>query len=156
MSLLQFLLLLDALLGSALIAGLYFAFSVAVMRALARRPPAEGMAAMQAINAAILNPVFMLVFLGTPALCLVLAVMAVISWAPWQLAGSLLHIVGSLAVTMVFNVPLNNRLAKADPAAPSSLQLWQEYLSRWTAWNHVRTVVSLAATGALAFALRYS
>ena len=35
----------------ALMAGVFFAFSVAVMLALGRRPAAEGMAAMQAINA---------------------------------------------------------------------------------------------------------
>src|SRR5215510_625162 len=43
-------------LGCGLIAGLFFAFSVAVMQALARLPAAGGIAAMQSINSAILNP----------------------------------------------------------------------------------------------------
>jgi uncharacterized membrane protein len=38
-----------ALLGSALIGGIYFAFSSFVMKALARMPSAEGIAAMQSI-----------------------------------------------------------------------------------------------------------
>ena len=46
-------------LGCGLIAGLFFAFSVAVMQALARLPVAWGIAAMQSINSAILNPLFL-------------------------------------------------------------------------------------------------
>ena len=54
-----------AALGCGLMGGLFFAFSVAVMKALGRLPPAEGIAAMQSINVAILNPVFLTVFFGT-------------------------------------------------------------------------------------------
>jgi uncharacterized membrane protein len=39
-----------AALGCGLMAGLFFAFSVSVMKALARLPSAEGIAAMQSIN----------------------------------------------------------------------------------------------------------
>ena len=44
---LLFALTLFAALGCGLMAGLFFAFSVAVMKALARLPSAEGIAAMQ-------------------------------------------------------------------------------------------------------------
>jgi uncharacterized membrane protein len=54
-----------AALGCGLMAGLFFAFSVAVMKVLARLPSAEVIAAMQAINVAIINPVFLTVFFGT-------------------------------------------------------------------------------------------
>ena len=54
-----------AALGSGLVAGLFFGFSTAVMKALARLPPAQGMKAMQDINVVILNPVFLAVFMGT-------------------------------------------------------------------------------------------
>src|SRR5690606_28980359 len=47
-------LVLLAALGCALMAGLFFAFSVAVMRALGALPAAQGIAAMQSINAVIL------------------------------------------------------------------------------------------------------
>ena len=60
-----------ATLGCGLMAGLFFAFSVAVMKALERLPPAEGIVAMQSINVAILNPVFLTVFFGTAAACLI-------------------------------------------------------------------------------------
>jgi uncharacterized membrane protein len=39
-----------AALGSGLMAGLFFAFSVSVMKTLARLPSGEGIAAMQCIN----------------------------------------------------------------------------------------------------------
>jgi uncharacterized membrane protein len=59
-------------LGCGLMAGLFFAFSVSVMKALARLPSGAGMAAMQSINVAIINPVFLAAFFGTAAACVFL------------------------------------------------------------------------------------
>jgi uncharacterized membrane protein len=142
-----------AALGCALMAGLFFAFSVSVMRGLARIPPAAGIAAMQAINIVILNPVFGLVFFGTTAVCLIVTVAAVVEWhqlaSAYMLAGGLLYLIGAFGVTVVFNVPRNNALAVVDPASPEGAHVWAGYLVTWTAWNHVRTIASLAATAAL-------
>lgn len=147
-----------AALGSALMAGLFFAFSVAVMRALGRLPVPQGIAAMQAINRAILNPVFFVVFFGTAAACVAVAIAALLDWpalgTDWLLAGSLLYLVCGLLVTLLFNVPLNNALAKAEPESDEAARLWARYLSRWTAWNHLRTVGTLAATAGLMMGLR--
>ena len=49
-------------LGSALVAGIFFAFSTFVMKALGRLQPEQGIAAMQAINVTVLNPWFFTVF----------------------------------------------------------------------------------------------
>ena len=57
-------------LGCGLMAGTFFAFSVFVMSALARLPAPQGIAAMQSINITVINPVFMLVFMGTALTCL--------------------------------------------------------------------------------------
>lgn len=144
-----FLFTLMAALGSGLIAGTFFVFSVAIMRAFAQLPPAEGMRAMQTINVVILNPAFLGVFLGTAVLSAVVAVLAVLNWSmpssAYFIAGAVLYIVGSLVVTMVFNVPLNNTLAAADPASPEGQEIWTNYLSNWIFWNHIRTLASLAA-----------
>ncbi|HVG38357.1 MAG TPA: hypothetical protein VM870_03655, partial [Pyrinomonadaceae bacterium] len=82
-----------AALGCGLIAGIFFAFSSFVMSALARLPSAQGMAAMQAINITVINPLFMTAFLGTGAACVVLAASALLNWrqpgAGYLLAGSL-------------------------------------------------------------------
>ena len=154
---LLFLLTFLAVLGSGLIAGLFFAFSVAVMRALGRIPPAEGMSAMQSINIVIINPIFLTVFLGTGLACIVLIISSILRWqnagAAYLLIGALLYLVGSIVVTMVCNVPRNDTLAVASPTDPKSADLWSNYLSNWTLWNHVRTIASLASTALLTMSL---
>jgi uncharacterized membrane protein len=65
-----------AVIGSGLMAGLFFVFSVCVMQALSRLPPEEGIAAMNAINVVIQNPLFLTAFMGTALLGLVLVVTA--------------------------------------------------------------------------------
>lgn len=146
-----------AALGSGLMAGLFFAFSVSIMTAFGRLPPAEGIVAMQAINVAIQNPLFFAVFFGTVVVSVVLAVAGAVTLpaagAAFLLTGSLLYIGGGFLVTVVFNVPLNNRLAAADPEGSDGATVWARYLSHWTAWNHVRTVACIAATAMFIAAL---
>ena len=146
-----------AALGNGLIAGVFFIFSFAIMRALSRITPYSGMWAMQSINIYILNPVFLGVFLGTAIVCAGLAIGGVIRWhlpgAGWLLTGTMIYIIGSIGVTMIFNVPMNNALMVADPATPEGLQLWANYITDWTLWNHVRTFASLAACASLIMAL---
>lgn len=147
-----------AALGCGLMGGLFFAFSVFIMDALNRLPPAQGIAAMQSINIAVINPLFMGVFLGTALLCAILAIAALLTLqdpgAMAVLAGCALYLIGGLAVTILFNVPLNNVLAAADPVSAEGAGLWSHYVSRWTAWNHVRTLACLAAAAAFIISLR--
>ena len=118
--------------ATGLMAGLFFAFSVAVMPGLADLPADQARAAMRRINARIQNPVFLLVFLGTAVLC-------GIEVFQGRIVGGLLYIVGSFLLTMFVNVPMNNRLERTDDA------YWPEYLRKWTIWNHVRGVACLAS-----------
>ena len=67
-------------LGCGLIAGFFFAFSVSVMKALGKIPPAQGIAAMQSINVVVINPVFLGVFMGTAVACLVVLVGSLVRW----------------------------------------------------------------------------
>ncbi|MBZ9655644.1 anthrone oxygenase family protein [Phyllobacterium lublinensis] len=143
------LLTLVAALGTGLMAGLFFAFSSFIMAALARLPAEQGIAAMNSINVTILNATFGLAFFGTAALCVVLGIVSILYWpAPgsaWLLAGSLLYLVGTIAVTMVFNVPLNDALAAIAPASQEGAALWTRYFAEWLPWNHVRTLANIAA-----------
>ena len=144
-------------LGCGVIAGAFFAFSTFVMKALSRVPPAQGVAAMQSINVVVINPWFMAVFVGTAAAGAVLAVSSILSWqgpgAGLRLAGSLLYVLGTFGVTMAFNVPRNDALAKLSPDSVEATELWSRYLVGWTAWNHVRTVAALVAAALLTLAL---
>jgi uncharacterized membrane protein len=146
-----------AALGCGLMAGVFFAFSTFVMKALACIPEGEGIAAMQSINRTVINPWFMGVFLGTAGLCAFLVTVALLRWGAqreWYLiAGSALYLVGTVLVTMLFNVPKNNELAVVGRADPRGSVVWPRYLATWTAWNHVRAAAALAAAVCLMLAL---
>ncbi len=150
-------LLLVAAIGCGLTAGVFFAFSTFVMHALGRLPPASGIAAMQSINIVVINPWFLSVFMGTGAVCLVLAASSVLRWQQPQaalvLTGSLSYLVGSLVVTFVCNVPRNDALAAVDPTSTEAARLWTDYLKTWTRWNHVRTAAALVAAALFTLAL---
>jgi uncharacterized membrane protein len=145
-----------AALGSGLIAGFFLAFSATVMWALERQPAPAGIAAMQTINVVVLNPIFLGIFFGTAILSLVLDIVALVGFSEpgsgYLVAGSLLYFVGTFLVTLIFNVPLNNRLAAVKPESVEGKAVWTHYLRVWTAWNHVRTVAPLAAMAAFILA----
>ena len=145
-----------ALLGSAIVGGMFYAFSSFVMKALARVAPEHGVPAMNAINVVVINPSFMLVFAGTALLSAVLAVAAVLSWsAPGSalvLVGALLYAFGTFGVTMARNQPMNLRLGALP--LEQALGYWPLYVSDWLRWNHLRTAASLLATAAFMAALR--
>jgi uncharacterized membrane protein len=146
-----------AALGCGLLAGVFFAFSGFVMKALARLPPGEGIAAMQSINAAVLNPWFLGAFFGTAAACVLAVISSLLRWhepsAVYLVAGGVVYLVGGFLVTIVFNVPKNEALARVTPADPHGPRLWADYVASWTAWNHVRTATALAAAAAFSTAL---
>jgi uncharacterized membrane protein len=138
-----------AAVGAGVTAGIFYAFSTFVMAGLGRIPPEQGIAAMNSINVTVINPWFMAVFMGTPALCAIIAIMALFKWnEPASfliIAACVILIVGSFLVTMIFNVPLNNALAAVTPASSEGTALWARYLVEWTWWNHVRTTAPLVA-----------
>ncbi len=144
-----FALTLVAALGCALVAGIFFAFSTFVMKALGRVAPAAGIAVMQSINVTVLTPWFLGVFFGTGVACTLALIHSLYGWGQpgtgLRLAGSVLYLAGCFLVTIRFNVPRNERLAAVSPADPASEEAWLAYLSGWTAWNHVRTAASLVA-----------
>jgi uncharacterized membrane protein len=147
-------LVIATLLGCGLMGGVFFAFSVFVLSALARMAPEEGLRAMQAINVAAERPPFLSGFLGTAVLCLVVGVYAAKNLshpaAPWILAGAALYLLGGFALTMFGNLPLNNALARLDSRLPEAITAWSDYLKTWGAWNHARTLACGGAVVALA------
>lgn len=138
-----------ALLGTALIGGIFFGFSSFIMKALARVPSAEGIAAMQSINVVVINPSFLGAFFGTAVLSLITAAFVVMGWGqPWAsffLGGALFYLVGTILVTMLGNVPLNNQLASVATTDADAVDVWAHYLTRWTMWNSVRTAAAMIA-----------
>lgn len=135
--------------GCGVVGGVFFAFSTFVMPGLSRVRDSVGIAAMQAVNVAAVRPLFMTALFGTALLCMVLLVEAAASWSgkgsALLLTGSGLYLVGTVAVTIVRNVPLNDMLASLDTGSSDSAEAWRRYLREWTTWNHVRTVTAIAA-----------
>lgn len=62
-------LIVGSALGCGVAGGAFFAFSTFIMRALARLPAPQGIAAMQSINVVVITPLFMMALFGTGAAC---------------------------------------------------------------------------------------
>lgn len=137
--------------------GVFFTFSSFVMKALARLPPAQGLAAMQSINVVAVTPAFMTALFGTAAACLALAVWALADWrdpfGPYLLGGSTLYLVGTIGLTIAYHVPRNEALATVEPQSAEAAGHWDRYCADWTRWNHARAAAALAAAAAFTVAL---
>jgi uncharacterized membrane protein len=112
--------------------GLYFIFSNTVMRVLATHH--NGAEVMNGINAVILNPLFLFLFAVSGAA----GVYFFWFHTGFQALSGLVFFIGTTVVTMLFNVPLNNKLK--DAGSEHIASIWAEYLTRWVKWNHVRTI----------------
>ena len=115
---------------------------------------------MQSINEVIVRPAFLIVFLGTGVAC---ALAFGLGWQhlskdmlAYVTAGGAVYALGSIAVTIAFNVPLNNRLAAVDPESKEGVKMWQVYLTKWTRWNHVRSIATIVSTVLLLLALLHA
>lgn len=142
-----------ALLTSGLAAGLYYAFSIAVLPGLNELPAQQAVAAMRALNRRILRPAFFAVFIGGPLTALGAGVLLL---AQGQRAAGVAFVLaatctvlGSLAPTVVVNVPMNEALAApAEPGEDEGVaRRWDEYTGRWRRWNTVRALACSVSLG---------
>ena len=149
--------LVAAAIGSGLVAGIFFAFSTFIMAAFSRIPAEQGIAAMNSINVTIVRSPFMALFVPTAMLCIVISVLALMNWrggaSALMLAGAALYVLASFLSTIIFNVPMNDALARVGGSGTEAAALWATYLKDWTWWNHVRTIASLLASVAFVRAL---
>lgn len=143
--------------GSGVIGGVFFAFSTFVTKALTQLPAAHGVAAMQRINVVVLNPLFLGAFVGTAVLAGICVPVALLPWdgarSALLIGAGALYLIGTFAVTVVFNVPRNERLARLDSASAEAAEYWPVYCREWLRWNHVRTAAAVAAASCAAAAL---
>lgn len=134
-------------LSTALVAGVFLAFSDFIMRSLAAAGPATGIAAMQEINRQIIRSVFVPLFIVLAPVSLGIAIYAWFEMEGaglvWLCSGAAIYVVGTFAVTVFGNVPMNERLDKLPVSEAGTY--WQVYLRDWVRWNHVRTFASTIA-----------
>ena len=148
--------LVAAILTSGLLAGLFYTFSCAVTPGLRRVDDHIFTSTFQAINVAILNGRFLLIFGGTPLLTTVAAVLHIPEGHHvallWIVAALACHI-ATLVITGGANVPLNNRLAAAPTATDiERATIRTQFELAWTRWNLVRTLTSTAGFAGLVVA----
>jgi uncharacterized membrane protein len=145
------------LLGVGSMAGLFYAYQYSVMLALDRVAASAALPVMQRINVVILNPVFFAGFMGTLVL---LPAAAITAWlagfgiaALWLIAAFLLYGLGTFGVTMAFNVPLNDALAKVPEPSTDPAADWARFSPDWNRWNLVRTLAAFASLFCVGLAL---
>jgi uncharacterized membrane protein len=140
---------------TGLLAGVFYAYAVSVNLGLAAQPDADYVAAMQAINERIQNPLFFLSFFG--ATLFLLAALAAHCRRPRSgrfrliALACALYIGGGFLLTVFVNVPMNEELAHVSAgASPGELaRARAAYEGVWNFWNGVRTVFSILAFLAL-------
>jgi uncharacterized membrane protein len=129
-----------------LMAGFFFAFSVDVAPAM-RELDAQGyITTQQAINRAVRNLPFALVYFGAAVTPFVAAFALHVAGrrgdaAAW-LGIAVVYVMGVFLLTREINIPINNALALWNPQSPPVE--WQQARDDWNAANLVRCLVACA------------
>ena len=146
------------ILAYAFVGGVFLAFSDFIMRALAMTGGHGGVEAMQVINREVFRWVFMALFLGLAPVSVIIAAYG--AFALTSPAGTLImlagliYLIGCFGVTLFFNVPMNEALARMEMSRTSTRDYWLEtYVPRWTFWNLVRTMACAVSAALLLFGL---
>ena len=113
---------------------------------------------MQSINVVVLNAWFLGVFFGTAVICIAAIALAALNRGeratPWLLlVGGVMYLVGTIWVTMRFNVPKNEALRRVSPSGSDGTKVWADYLVTWTACKRVRALAATLAAGCFGMAL---
>lgn len=137
-----------AILLTGLSAGLFYAWQVSVIPGTKLVKDSTYIETMQKINRAIINPPFMLTFLGS---LLIQTISVFLYWntgvSLWFiLAGTLMYGAGTVMVTVLGNVPLNDALDELylnDLSKEKISKERQEYEIPWNRLHLIRTGFSV-------------
>ncbi len=153
------LLLGTSIVGTGLMAGLLYGWAVSVIPGTTRVGDHTYVETMQDINRAIINPAFIIPFMGVP---LALGAASILHFRTgdtrrgWLLASATgTYLVGVLGVTIRGNVPLNDALDAFELPAAASDDLSERrstYERPWNRFHHLRTAASVISFGLAAAA----
>jgi len=138
-------------LWSGVVAGVFSAFSEFIMSALLKAEPASGMEAMQHINRDVIKTQFVA---GILSIAVFSALFALYGLAVFEgaalvtlILAPLIYLPSVFAMTMIGNVPMNNRLDSLDYTSAAAHAYWLEYGRKWTRLNHFRSLGSILTSG---------
>ncbi len=143
--------LLGAVILTGLSAGLFYSWSVSVIPGTQNLSNTTYLETMQAINRAILNPAFYTVFFGSVVF---LSIGSIYEFdlnktAFWLiLASSICYLIGTIGVTGLGNVPLNNQLdvLKIEELSSDKIAEFRAfYESKWNRLHLIRTICSMVS-----------
>lgn len=149
--------LIAATIATGMTAGLLYAFASSIMPGLGRTGDRTLVGAFQAIDRAIINPLFLVIFVGAPGLSVLTLALhfggderSVLPWVAAAVAFNL----ATFVITRVVHLPLNAAIqAAGDPDRVGDLAtVRRRFEARWVRWNIVRTVTSTVAFASLVVA----
>ena len=159
MEIIQAAALIIATLTVGLMAGVFAIYANAIMPGLGRTDDRTFVGAFQSIDTAIINPLFLMTFLGSLLSTGVAAALqlgeddrSVLLW----ILGALVLYLAVFVMTLRVNVPLNDGIKAAGaPDRIADLAQVREQFNeaKWVRWNLIRAVATTAAFGCLALAL---
>ena len=135
-------------LWSAVVGGVFSAFSEFIMSALRQAEAESGINAMQEINKTVIKTQFVA---GIILISVFSAVFGI--YAAMQFSGSarialilapIVYISSVFLMTIAGNVPMNDKLERFDRRSAEAIAYWPTYVRVWTRLNHVRTIGSVA------------
>ena len=142
-----------------LMAGVFALYSNVTMPGLGRTDDRTFVGAFQAIDTAIINPLFLGTFMGALVVTGVAGALQLgeddRSALPWIVVAFVLYL-AVVVITVAVNVPLNDDIkAAGKPDSIADLALVREQFNeaRWVSWNHFRAVATTVAFACLAWAL---
>jgi len=138
-------------LWSAVIGGVFAAFSEFVMSGLLRAAPAGGIESMQHINRTVIKTQFVA---GIFLIALFSVLFAIYSLTVFEGAALVTLVLAPVVylptvflMTMFGNVPMNKKLERLDHTTAEAEAYWVKYGRDWTRLNHARSVGSILTAG---------
>jgi uncharacterized membrane protein len=148
--------LIAATMTTGLVTGVYFSYGNAFMPGLAKTDDKTFVGSFQAVDRAIINPVFLgLGFVGALVLTLLAGLLQLKEKAlPWIAAAFVLYLI-TMIITIAVNVPLNDAIkAAGDPDTIDVTAVRAAFdEARWRSFNLVRTLLGTLAFALLSYAL---
>lgn len=138
-------------LWSAVVGGVFSAFSEFIMSALLKAEPASGIEAMQHINRDVIKTQFVAGIFSIAVFSVLFAIYSLSVFDGAALVAlilaALIYVTSVFLMTMLGNVPMNNKLDRLDHTSSESEAYWREYGRNWTRLNHFRSIGSVLTAG---------